>query len=185
MIATNEPSKSDDGLQEFLDLIPEHLRKIFVALWALTDAICDSHLNEEYKMLCRRMAFDLFQTDLPIAKGKLTGWAAGIVSAVGWVNFLHDRSQSPHVTAAQIAEMFDVSQATMAAKSKAIRKALDLRVCDPHWTLPSKLADNPLAWMVQLKDGVVIDIRSAPRELQEEALRLGLIPFIPEGKPPT
>jgi hypothetical protein len=49
---------------------------------------------------------------------------------------------------------------------------------DPHWTLPSRLDDNPLAWMVEV-NGFVVDARILKRELQEEALRKGLIPYIP------
>ena len=48
----------------------------------------------------------------------------------------------------------------------------------PEWTLQSNLADNPIVWMVQV-DGLVIDIRHAPLELQQLAFAKGLIPFIP------
>jgi hypothetical protein len=48
----------------------------------------------------------------------------------------------------------------------------------PEWTLPSRLADNPLVWMLQV-DGLMIDIRHAPVELQRLAYEKGLIPFIP------
>ncbi len=50
---------------------------------------------------------------------------------------------------------------------------------DPAWCLPSKLADNPLAWMIQV-NGLIVDARTAPRAIQEEAFRRGLIPYIPE-----
>ena len=180
MIKFNESRPESSGLEELLDHIPKPLHKTFVALWAMTDAVCQSHLNDEYKMLCRRMVFDACQTDLPIGSGKVTGWAAGIVHAVGWVNFLQDPSQTPHLPATELAKFFGISQGTMAAKSKAIRDAVDVRPFDPHWTLPSKLAKNPLVWMVQLKSGIIVDIRQAPRDVQEEALRQGLIPFLPE-----
>lgn len=50
---------------------------------------------------------------------------------------------------------------------------------DPDWTLPSRLDDNPLAWLITV-DGFIIDARYAPRIIQEEAYRRGLIPYIPE-----
>jgi hypothetical protein len=50
----------------------------------------------------------------------------------------------------------------------------------PDWTLPSKLADNPLAWMVQTSDGLITDVRWLPRALQEDAYRRGLIPYLPD-----
>ena len=48
----------------------------------------------------------------------------------------------------------------------------------PEWTLPSRLADNPLVWMLEV-NGLMIDIRQAPAELQRLAYEKGLIPFIP------
>jgi hypothetical protein len=48
----------------------------------------------------------------------------------------------------------------------------------PEWTLPSRLADNPLVWMLQV-NGLMIDVRQAPAELQRLAYEKGLIPFIP------
>ena len=46
--------------------------------------------------------------------------------------------------------------------------------------LPSRLADNPLVWMVEV-NGFVVDVRMIPRDVQEEAHRLGLIPFVPSS----
>ena len=51
-------------------------------------------------------------------------------------------------------------------------------VMSPDWTLPSRLADNPLVWMVEI-NGLMIDIRRSPPELQRLAYEKGLIPFIP------
>lgn len=48
----------------------------------------------------------------------------------------------------------------------------------PEWTLPSRLADNPLVWMLQV-NGLMIDIRQAPADLQRLAYEKGLIPFVP------
>jgi len=58
---------------------------------------------------------------------------------------------------------------------------LNLVQLDPQWSLPSQLADNTMAWMIQV-NGFILDARYAPRAIQEEAFRLGLIPFLPEGR---
>ena len=39
-------------------------------------------------------------------------------------------------------------------------------------------ADNPMVWMLEI-NGLMIDIRHAPLELQRLAYEKGLIPFIP------
>ena len=116
-------------------------------------------------------------------KGKPASWASGIVHAIGFINFLHDPSQSPHMTSAQLAEGFGVSQQTMQTKSKIIRDKFDLMPMDPDWCLPSLIGDNPMVWMLEV-DGFIVDARTAPLEFQREAYRLGLIPYIPGENSP-
>jgi hypothetical protein len=40
---------------------------------------------------------------------------------------------------------------------------------------------NPMAWTVSV-NGFIVDARSLPRPLQEEAYRKGLIPYLPDEK---
>ena len=98
----------------------------FARIAELTDEFCDAHLNAEYKQLCREMAAAVCQDGSPVLRGKPRGWAAGIMYALGRVNFLTDPNQTPHMAAAEIAKGFAVSQATMMNKAKAIREGLDL-----------------------------------------------------------
>jgi len=46
---------------------------------------------------------------------------------------------------------------------------------DVQWSRPSKMDENPMAWMVMV-NGLIMDVRTLPREVQEEAYRKGLIP---------
>jgi hypothetical protein len=54
---------------------------------------------------------------------------------------------------------FGVAESTGQGKSQPIRKMLKIYQFDPKWTLPSRLDDNPLVWMLQ-----------------------GLIPYIPADR---
>jgi hypothetical protein len=148
----------------------------------LTNAFCQNHLDEEYCELCEDLTWAAYEEGLPLEKGQPAGWASGIVHAIGFINFLQDPSQSPHMTSAQLADGFGVSQQTMKTKSKIIRDEFDLMQMDPEWCLPSLIGDNPLVWMLEV-DGFIIDIREAPREAQEQAYQLGLIPYIPSDRP--
>ena len=76
---------------------------------------------------------------------------------------------------------FGVSEATGSAKSMAIRKLLKVRGFEPEWTVPSRMDDNPLIWMLQV-NGLLVDIRSCPREAQAVAFENGLIPYIPADR---
>jgi hypothetical protein len=52
---------------------------------------------------------------------------------------------------------------------------------DHRWTLPSLMDDNPLIWMLEV-NGLLMDIRDAPREAQEIAYEKGMIPYIPADR---
>ncbi len=159
----------------------ERRERAFEDIVDLMDEFCREHLNVEYLELCAEMASELCEIGFPIHRGRPGSWASGIVHALGLVNFLHDPSQSPHMTSPEIAKGFGVSQGTMQSKSKIIRDELDLMPFDPRWCLPALLEHNPLVWMLEI-DGFAVDMRTAPRETQEEAYRQGLIPYIPADR---
>jgi len=151
----------------------------FAAITALTDAFCEKHLNDEYRVLIHRVVGSLARKrPSPLLKGKENVWAAAAVHSVGRVNFLDDPSQVPHCKPKFLFEFFGVAESTGQNKSREIREALGMGPMSPEWTLPSRLADNPLVWMLQV-NGLMIDIRQAPVELQRLAYEKGLIPFVP------
>ena len=172
----------NDALRDLMAEVPRAYAARFTDLVGLTDAFCDAHLNAEYKGLCREMVVAVCQKGSPVLQGKPQGWAAGIVYALGRVNFLDDPSQTPHMKSKDIADAFGVSVATMQAKAKVIREGLDLIPFHPDWSLPSKMDDNPLVWMFEV-NGFLMDIRMAPREAQVAAYERGLIPWIPADRP--
>jgi len=101
------------------------------------------------------------------------------VYTIGRVNFLFDKSQTPHLSAKELCERMEMSQGTASGKSTQIMNMLRINQLHPEWTLPSMIDKNPLAWMISV-NGFIMDARHAPREIQEEAYRLGLIPYLPE-----
>ena len=161
-------------------LVPKDLEVRFEEITHLTDAFCQTYLDEEYARLSRELTATLCRKrPSPLARGKATTWACGIIHALGLVNFLFDSSQTPHIAASQIWEHFELSSSTMQVKSKQIRDLLGMYPMDPDWSTPSMVDQNPLVWMLEV-NGLIIDVRHAPREIQEAAFRRGLIPYIPE-----
>ena len=72
---------------------------------------------------------------------------------------------------------FGVASSTGGNKAKIVRQALGMHQLDHRWTLPSQMAANPALWMVSV-NGLFADARHLPAELQEMAVRKGLIPFV-------
>ncbi len=164
--------------------VPKAMQEKFASIVALTDRFAQEHLNPEYAEFIRFATAALCRKrPSPLATGTDKTWACGITHAIGMVNFLFDASQSPHISATDLYKSFGVSASTGQGKSKLVRDTLKMHQMDPNWCLPSKLDDNPMAWMISV-NGFIMDARSAPREFQEMAYEAGLIPYIPGADKP-
>src|SRR3990172_4670517 len=94
-IWTNDPSG-----KLMNDKIPKKLQPRFEEITSLTNAICQKHLNEEYAEMSRKMAAALARKrPSPLASGRASVWACGIVYTIGFVNFLFDKSFPPYMSA--------------------------------------------------------------------------------------
>ena len=97
----------------------------------MTDSFCKEFLNEEYADLCRKLATALARKrPSPLLQGRLETWACGIVRTIGWVNYLDDRTQKPHLKLPLIDKAFGVAESTGQGKSKTIRTMFKIRNFD-------------------------------------------------------
>jgi Domain of unknown function (DUF6398) len=85
------------------------------------------------------------------------------------------------MTMAEVCAAFGVGQSTASAKARVISQALKTHQLDPKWSLPRLLSENPLVWMAEV-NGILVDLRNMPRELQEIAFERGMIPYIPADR---
>ncbi len=165
------------------ETVPKAMEARFAEIVAITDRFAAKHLNEEYRQMIRCAVAALCRKrPSPVATGKADGWACGVTHAVGAANFLFDPSQAPHLKAGDLYSAFGVAPGTGQGKSKRVRDALKMERMDPEWTLPSRLDDNPMVWLLSV-DGMLVDIRTMPRALQEQAFAKGLIPYLPDTAP--
>jgi len=158
--------------------IPSAMRDRAQEVLNITDCACHEHLDDEYAQIARLLVTRLARKRLsPLARGDVRIWAAGVLYAVGQINFLFDPTQTPHLTAKQLAERLGVVQTTMANKAGLINRTLDIGMFEPDLTREAMLVQHPMAWIVEV-DGLLIDARTLPPELQDEARRRGLIPDV-------
>jgi len=140
------------------------------------------NLNNEYaQLICFAVAALCRKRPSPVETGKADTWACGITHAIGMVNFLSDKSQTPHISAKELYKKFGVGESTGNAKSKAVRDKLGMYQLDPNWSLQSRLQSNPMVWMLSV-NGIMVDFRHMPREVQEIAFEKGYIPYVPDDK---
>ena len=162
--------------------VPKPMQEKFQAIVEITDSFSRENLNDEYAQLIRyAVAAICRKRPSPMATGKANTWACGVTHAIGSVNFVFDKSQTPHVKTGELYKKFGVSESTGQAKSKAVRDMLGMYQMDPNWSLPSRLQSNPMAWMLSV-NGMLVDVRRMPREVQEIVFKKGLIPYIPDDK---
>jgi hypothetical protein len=159
--------------------VPESMQATYEAITTLTDAFCREHLNEEYRVLAQRMTAALCRKQpSPLTSGQPRTWACGIVYVLGQINFLTDPSTQPFMTTADLCARFGVGQSTASAKARVISQALDTSRLNPEWSLPTLLDQNPFVWMAEV-NGLLVDLRNMPREVQQITFDQGMIPYIP------
>jgi Domain of unknown function (DUF6398) len=170
-ITSNSPAKAT--------AIPAASQPAYDAIVALTDRFCAAHLTHEYQMLCRKLAATLARKrPSPLTRGKPEVWACAIVRVIGWVNFLDDSSNSPHLKLTAIDKAFGVAESTGQGKAKAIRGLLKIRQFDFRWMLRRRIEASPLVWIIEI-NGFMVDARRLRQEVQEVAFKKGLIPYLP------
>ncbi len=162
--------------------VPKAMQARYDAVVALTDAFCRDHLNDEYRDLARAMTAALCRKrPSPLASGQPRTWACGIIYALGQLNFLSDKASRPHMAMADVCAAFGVGQSTASTKARVITDALRTHRMDPTWMLRGFLERNPLVWMAEV-NGVLVDLRDMPREVQAIAYEKGMIPYIPADR---
>jgi hypothetical protein len=159
--------------------VPKAAQAVYEAVVALTDAFCRDHLNDEYRDLAQAMTAALCRKrPNPLASGQPRTWSCGVIYALGQLNFLADKANQPYMAMADVCAGFGVGQSTAYAKARVITDALHTGRMDTAWMLRSLVDRNPLVWMAEV-NGLMVDLRDMPREVQEIAFAKGMIPYIP------
>ncbi len=159
--------------------VPQAVRPRYTEIVEIIERVCEEHLNEEYAELARELATRLARKrPSPLLRGRVEIWACGIVYALGRVNFLFDKGTEPYMSSEELCQAFGVKKSSGANEAARIRDMFGMHQLDPDWTLPSMMADNPLVWLLEV-NGLVVDIRYMPIEVQRIAYQKGLIPYIP------
>ena len=159
--------------------VPKELRPVVEEIVGITDSVCLSVLDEEYADLARRAVAKLARKrPSPLRAGRRATWAAGVVYALGYVNFLSDPASQPCVTADQLSAAFGVAKSTMSSKARQVRDLLRISHFSPEFQRADVAAQNPLVWIIEV-NGLAVDARHVSPDIQAEAFQRGLIPYIP------
>jgi uncharacterized protein DUF6398 len=159
--------------------VPRELRPLAEEIIGLTDAVCLSVLDEEYADLARRAVAKLARKrPSPLTAGRRATWAAGVVYALGQANFLFDPATEPCVTAGELSEALGVAQSTMSNKARQVRDLLQISLFSSEFQRADVAEQNPALWFIEV-NGLIVDARQVPLDIQVAAFERGLIPYVP------
>ena len=135
----------------------ENIQKRYGEILELLRAFSSAKLNDEYFELAEKMLTKLSRKrHVPFETGRVEIWAAAIIHALGMVNFLFDRSQTPHVTVQDIHEFFGTKGSTVGNKSKEIRDMLKLRQWDEEFGTREMQEQNPYKRFAMLNGYIIL-----------------------------
>jgi hypothetical protein len=78
----------------------------------------------------------------------------------------------------ELSDAFGLSKSTMGNKAKQVRDMLNMSHFSAEFQRAEQVVENPAVWFIQV-DGLIMDARSVPGDIQAEAFLRGLIPYIP------
>ena len=165
------------GLDELR--VPKAVRPVVDEIVAITDSVCLAVLDEEYADLARRAVAKLARKrPSPLTARPPGDVGGGVVYALGQANFVFDPASEPYVTADELSEAFGVAKSTMGSKARQVRDLLRISPFSPEFERADVAAQNPLMWIIEV-DGLAVDVRHVPLDIQVAAFGRGFIPYVP------
>jgi hypothetical protein len=166
------------------EIVPAVFKARHAEACAIVDRVCASVLGDrfgaEYAAAARSALATLCRKrPSPMASGPVAVWACAVVVAIYRANRHFAPESAPSPSPPSICEVFGVEFTRVEGKAVEAGKILGIDTVRHDWTLPSFRLANPMLWLVKAGDRTV-DVRTAPRRIQEEAWRKGLIPFVPD-----
>jgi len=142
------------------------------ALIEMTDSFAGRYLDEDYKILCRKLIDKMSRKrQVPFLTGRPEIWAAAVVYALGQINFLFDKSFEPYISAADLCDYFGTSTSTTSQKAKLIRDMFKMRYFDEAFSTKRMQEANPLNEYVMI-NGLIVPVSTVMKVLDEEEARL-------------
>ena len=137
-------------------------------LISLTTEFCEQHLDDEYEQLCEKLIRKMSRKrNVPYLSGGIEVWAAGVIYALGQINFLFDRSFEPYATHDDICDYFGTNKSTTSQKAKFIRDMFKMRYWNDEFSTDQNKKDMPFGKSMMI-NGLIVPMDILKSESQEE-----------------
>ncbi len=153
-------------------MTPEKLSNRQEEILELIAPFCVQKLSDEYFVLAGKLLKMLAEIEpSPFEKGQPQIWAAGIIQALGSINWMFDRDNPHYTPAKEINAFFGTKSSTVSQKASLIKDLLDLDRGDPDLSTQHTRANDPFANIVMM-DGLFVSMDMLPQHLQEQVRKL-------------
>ncbi len=149
----------------------------YLQIQPLIAEFIQKHLSQEYLDIATKLLQEICGMLLPMDRSQPASWAAGVMHAIAIANFLYDPANEHHISQQSIAKHFGVSVSTLGNKGRIICEELGIFPFEPDFCTPQNLKNNPVLRLNQLKI-LTRKLQNLPKEEQEDALKIGLLPFL-------
>jgi len=137
-------------------------------LISLTTEFCEQHLDDEYEQLGEKLIRKMSRKrNVPYLSGGIEIWAAGVIYALGQINFLFNRSFEPYATHDDICDYFGTNKSTTSQKAKFIRDMFKMRYGNDEFLTERNKKDTPFGKSMMI-NGLIVPIDLLESESQEE-----------------
>jgi len=107
--------------------VPKAMSARYMEVAEIIERFCDEKLNDDIKELCLKALAKLCRKrPSPVASGRASTWACGVVYAIGSNNYVFSKSKPTHMTTEDIAKWFGVAKSTANKKYDEISDMLNL-----------------------------------------------------------
>lgn len=146
----------------------EKLKERVNRITELSTTLCAQKLDEEYFEVTEKVIGKLSRKrPSPLLRGKVEIWAAGIVHAIGQVNFLYDKSFKPYISFDELNDFFGTKKSSVGNKAADIRKMLKMnKLTNFDYMTKSRKNDHPIYNSV-LVNGLIVPISMLPEQYQQ------------------
>lgn len=140
--------------------IPIAVRPQFEEIGEIILSVCKKGIDEEYYYLGIMVLEKLARKrPSPILAGKAHAWAAGILFALGKINFLFDKSTQPYISQDDLAGLCGVKKSSAADKGKLIRNMFNMIYWDARFSTRSMEERDPFKNLFMTKNGFIFNIK--------------------------
>lgn len=132
----------------------------------LTRTFCIQEINEEYAALCEKLIKKMGRKrEVPFKRGKPEIWAAAVISTIGSINFLFDKSFEPYIASRSIHNHFGTKSSTATNKAAEIKKMFNLWYYNSEFSTGHMQENDPFSDLVMVDD-LMLPLNSLPEYMQ-------------------